>query len=128
MSDMNNKSQMHHIDDRQFMLWKTDCMSRQYREIKELKAKLRLAQCELSTIHKGQSHRMSMIESLSNVVVGFGVSMLANLLILPLFGYSPGIVDAGLIGAVFTVISLIRSYLMRRLFNWIGVRHALAAK
>lgn len=116
------------IEDKNLQRWIAYFIRRQYREIKKLETELRLAQRGLSTEHKGQSHRMSLIESLSNVVVGFGVSMLANLLILPLFGYSPGLVDAGLIGAVFTVISLIRSYLMRRLFNWIGVRHALAAK
>ncbi len=53
---------------------------------------------------------------------------LANITILPLFGYSPGLMDATLIGAAFTAISLIRSYLMRRLFNWIGVRYASSAK
>jgi hypothetical protein len=71
---------------------------------------------------------MSVIESLANVAVGFGVSLLANITILPLFGYSPGLMDATLIGAAFTAISLIRSYLMRRLFNWIGVRYASSAK
>ena len=116
------------IEDVQLKLWRTDCMRRQYREIQDLKAELRLAKREAKAACLGQSHRMSVIESLSNVAVGFGVSLLANITILPLFGYSPGLMDATFIGAAFTAISLIRSYLMRRLFNWIGVKHASSAK
>ena len=115
-------------EDAQLKLWRTDCMRQQYREIQALKAELRLARREARAACLGQSHRMSAVESLSNVAVGFGVSLLANITILPLFGYSPGLMDATFIGAAFTAISLIRSYLMRRLFNWIGVKHASSSK
>jgi hypothetical protein len=116
------------IEDMQLKLWRADCMRRQYREIQDLKAELRLARRGMRAAYSGQSHRMSVVESLSNVAVGFGVSLLANITILPLFGYSPSLIDATFIGAAFTAISLIRSYMMRRLFNWIGVKHALASK
>ena len=66
-----------------------------------------------------QSRRASFIESIANVVVGFSVATIANYYIIPLFGYPVTFSDSFWIGAVFTVISIIRSYLFRRLFNWI---------
>lgn len=116
------------IEKEQLQLWRTDRMLWQYREIQNLKAELRRIRQEVRSAGFGQSRQMSMIESISNVVVGFGVSLLANITVLPLFGYSPGLADATFIGIIFTAISLVRSYLMRRLFNWIGVKHALASK
>lgn len=58
-----------------------------------------------------------MIEAWVNVIVGFGISLLANLLVLPLFGYQVTVGDAFGIGLIFTIISIIRSYCIRRWFN-----------
>jgi hypothetical protein len=66
-----------------------------------------------------QRRRVSLLEAWLNIGIGFGVSFLANLLILPLYGM-PFKVSAFLeIGALFTVISVIRSYYVRRLFVWL---------
>ena len=46
-----------------------------------------------------------------------GIAFASNVLVLPLFGYRVTASDALGIGAVFTGISLVRSYLLRRLFN-----------
>lgn len=59
---------------------------------------------------------MSLVEASVNVLIGYLVSVLANWLVLPAFGYPVSVSDSFLIGAVFTVISLIRSYAVRRLF------------
>jgi len=115
------------IGDANLQLWRKDLMRRQYREIRELKAQLRAARRERVSV-RGQSRKASALESLSNVFIGFGVSTMANMLILPLFGYTPDLAEASIIGIIFTVISLIRSYCMRRLFNWIGERNAPAQK
>lgn len=64
-----------------------------------------------------QSKLFSFIESLTNVVVGFLVAVTANLLVLPLFGFNPNLSEATSIGVIFTLISLVRSYVLRRLFN-----------
>lgn len=64
-----------------------------------------------------QSRRMSMIEAVTNVLVGYGVAVLAQLAIFPLFGIAVSIGDNLAIGAAFTVVSLARSYAVRRLFN-----------
>lgn len=65
----------------------------------------------------GQSRRMSAIEAIANVLVGYGVAVLAQLAIFPLFGIAVSIGDNLAIGAAFTVVSLARSYAVRRLFN-----------
>ena len=67
----------------------------------------------------GQSRRMSAIEAIANVAVGYGVAVLAQLAIFPLFGIAVSLGDNLAIGAAFTVISLARSYAVRRLFNTI---------
>lgn len=128
MSAEKEEMSVSQIEKGQLQLWRTDRLLWQYREIQRLKTELRKAKQGVRPVCSGQSRQMSMVESIANVVVGFVVSLLANITILPLFGYSPGLVEATAIGAAFTAISLIRSYLMRRLFNWIGVKHALASK
>ena len=60
----------------------------------------------------------SFAEAWSNIAVGFGVNFGANLLILPRFGFHTLTVEKNLaIGALYTVISLVRSYCLRRWFN-----------
>ena len=64
-----------------------------------------------------QSKRNSAFEAFTNVAIGYIVSVLANVLILPMFGYNVTIGDSFAIGLAFTVVSLMRSYLLRRVFN-----------
>jgi len=67
-----------------------------------------------------QSRLMSAIEASFNVLIGYLVSVLANILILPLFGYDVTVADSFAIGIAFTAVSLVRSYALRRIFNWFG--------
>jgi hypothetical protein len=64
-----------------------------------------------------QSKRNSAFEAVTNVAIGYLVSVLANVMILPLFGYNVTIGDSFAIGLAFTLVSLVRSYLLRRAFN-----------
>ena len=64
-----------------------------------------------------QSKKMSLIESITNVIVGYSISVLAQILIFPMFGLSATIKENLLIGLCFTVISIARSYILRRIFN-----------
>jgi hypothetical protein len=60
----------------------------------------------------------SIAEAWANIAVGFTINYTANLLILPLFGFHG--LTAGknfVIGMIYTVISLVRSYVLRRWFN-----------
>ena len=64
-----------------------------------------------------QSRAGSLLEAIFNIVVGFSINWLANLCILPLFGFAVTGGQAFGIGLFFTAISLVRSYVIRRFFN-----------
>lgn len=66
-----------------------------------------------------QSRLQSLFEALANVVLGYGVALGAQLLVFPLFGIHLPLASNLAIGIIFTVVSLIRSYLLRRFFNWL---------
>ena len=65
---------------------------------------------------------MSLIEALTNVAVGYGLAVTMQMLMFPLFGLHASLADNLLIGAVFTVTSIARSFSLRRLFEAIRVR------
>lgn len=60
---------------------------------------------------------MSAVESVANVAIGYGVAVLAQVAIFPLFGLEVRLSDNLAIGGLFTLVSLARSYMVRRLFN-----------
>ena len=64
-----------------------------------------------------QSKRESLIETLTNVGIGWFISFIANMLVLPLFGYNINLTDGVLISIIFTIISIVRGYVVRRWFN-----------
>lgn len=65
-----------------------------------------------------QSRVMSGAEALANTLIGYAVSLAATAIVLPLFGYAISAADAVGISVAFTAISLVRSYALRRVFNW----------
>lgn len=69
-----------------------------------------------------QSKVYSLIESLANVAVGFGVMFAGQLVIFPLFGIDIDIEKNVGIGVAFTGLSITRSYVLRRVFNRINER------
>lgn len=64
-----------------------------------------------------QSRLSSFYEACMNIVIGFSINWVANLLILPIFGFNVTGGQAFGIGVFFTAISLVRSYVIRRWFN-----------
>ena len=71
-----------------------------------------------------QTRKGSLIEALINTSIGFGINFTANLIILPLFGFESLTVETNFyIGIAYTVISVVRSYVIRRWFN----QHIVAA-
>ena len=72
-----------------------------------------------------QTRLGSLIEALANVVIGFAINWAANMAILPLFGFHVTGGQAFGIGCFFTVISIVRSYALRR---WFNARLQLAAQ
>ena len=69
-----------------------------------------------------QSRTMSFVESLVNVAIGYFVALGAQLAIFPLFGIHVSLDQNLLIGALFTIVSIARSYALRRMFNRIHRR------
>jgi len=69
-----------------------------------------------------QTKKQSLIESITNVIIGYIVAVISNAAILPLFGVNLAFGDSMLIGVWFTVISLIRGYCVRRYFNKRGMK------
>jgi hypothetical protein len=60
----------------------------------------------------------SIAEAWANITVGFSINYAANMLILPLFGFKTLTALTNFeIGLLYTVISLARSYVLRRWFN-----------
>lgn len=69
-----------------------------------------------------QTRMMSLVESVANIIVGFAVAVITQLLVFPLFGLAASLSDNLIIGLIFTVVSLCRSYALRRLFNAVTER------
>ena len=59
----------------------------------------------------------SLIETLMNIAIGYGVALLSQIVIFPMFGIHVPLITNLWIGAWFTLISLVRSYIIRRWFN-----------
>ncbi|APH70624.1 DUF7220 family protein [Aquibium oceanicum] len=69
-----------------------------------------------------QTRRMSLVEALTNVAIGYGVAVATQLAIFPLFGLHVTLAQNLMMGAIFTVVSIVRSYALRRVFEEIRVR------
>ena len=64
-----------------------------------------------------QSRRMSLIEAIANVAVGYTLAVATQMVVFPWFGPHPSIGQKLALGGVFVGISLLRSYALRRLFE-----------
>ena len=63
-----------------------------------------------------QSRRMSALETCTNVCTGYVLAVATQVVVFPLFGLEPDWHEHYTIAAIFTGVSLVRSYLVRRLF------------
>lgn len=64
-----------------------------------------------------QLKKHSLFESITNVLIGYGVALLSQIIIFPFFGIIIPLKTNIWIGFWFTVISIIRSYVLRRIFT-----------
>jgi hypothetical protein len=69
------------------------------------------------TDNRGQSRLMSLVEAFANVLVGYGLAVLTQILVFPLFGLRTSLSENLAMGLVFTIVSLARSYVLRRTFE-----------
>ena len=77
-----------------------------------------------ASLHK-QSRRMSLIEAIANIAVGYSIAVAMQMLVFPLFGLDASLEENLALGALFTIASVCRSYLLRRIFEALRVRDRL---
>jgi len=73
-----------------------------------------------------QSKKQSFNESVVNVAVGYAVALVSQLIVFPLVGVQSTFNQNLKISLYFTIISLFRSYIIRRVFNKKGCKNAKA--
>ena len=67
-----------------------------------------------------QSRKMSAIESITNSFVGFWISVVLAMWTVPLLYGAPAPMKQNIISTVlFTIVSIVRSFIMRRFFTWL---------
>lgn len=64
-----------------------------------------------------QTKKHSLLESLTNVIVGLLMSFLTQLIIYPILDIEVSLNQNIIITAVFFIISFVRGYVIRRIFN-----------
>jgi hypothetical protein len=64
-----------------------------------------------------QSKKHSIIESIVQTIIGLGTSIIIQVVLYPLMGIPVTFSQNLIITAVFFVVSIIRGYLVRRIFN-----------
>src|SRR3982074_3466053 len=73
-----------------------------------------------------QTRAMAFMEAGTNVCVGFAFALVTQFTIFPMLGLAVSVANNLIIGAIFTVVSLLRSFTLRRLFEAVRVRNAIA--
>jgi hypothetical protein len=69
-----------------------------------------------------QSRTMSLVEAVANVVVGYGLAVATQVLVFPMFQLQVSIGETLVIGLIFTIVSIVRSYALRRFFERVRLR------
>jgi hypothetical protein len=69
---------------------------------------------------------MSFLETALSTVIGLVVALGTQLLVFPLFGFNPPLGTNLAITAIFTVVSIMRQFMVRRLFEALHIRHPLS--
>ena len=64
-----------------------------------------------------QSKKESFIETLTSVFIGWLIGVILNILVLPLFDYNITVIDSLWVSLIFTIVSVIRGYVIRGWFN-----------
>jgi hypothetical protein len=65
-----------------------------------------------------QTRKQSGVEAATNLVVGYLINMGANFVIFPIMGWSITLGQNLTIGVFYAIVSLLRSYGLRRFYNW----------
>ena len=69
-----------------------------------------------------QTKRMSLIETFTSLIVGLVISYAMAYTVLPIWGFEANTGSATSVTFIYTIVSVIRSYVIRRSFNFWYVR------
>lgn len=65
-----------------------------------------------------QSKALSFCETCFSTAFGFAINLAVQRTVFPWFGFTPPLAENVAISAIFTVTSVCRGYIVRRLFDW----------
>ena len=71
----------------------------------------------MAIVALSQSRSLSLIEAIANVVLGYGLAVALQVIVFPAFGLHLTLGQSLKIGLSFTVMSVLRSYVVRRVFE-----------
>jgi hypothetical protein len=66
------------------------------------------------------------VEAIATVLVGYGLAVTTQAVVFPIFGLQATLRENLAIGGIFVAVSVVRSYMLRRLFEWQADRAAAA--
>lgn len=64
-----------------------------------------------------QTKKQSLIESVTNVLIGMAISLIVQIIVYPLMDIEVKFIQNIYLTLIFTVVSIARSYVVRRFFN-----------
>lgn len=73
-----------------------------------------------------QTKKASLVEALLNVVIGYGIACFTQIVVLRAFGFPISVGESLTLGLIFTVISIARSFCLRRWFEYLRVKGILS--
>lgn len=65
---------------------------------------------------------MSALEAATNVVVGFAFALVTQFTVFPMLGLAVSVTNNLILGGIFTVVSMVRSFTLRRMFEALRLR------
>lgn len=69
-----------------------------------------------------QSRWQSLVEAWANTLIGYFVNLAVQLIVYPIYGATFTFAQNIQIGLIFMAVSIVRSYALRRGFNWLHGR------
>ena len=66
-----------------------------------------------------QSKKSSVIESVASTILGYIIAVVLYMIVLPMFGHNTNFTESVMLTFIFATASIIRGYVVRRLFNYL---------
>lgn len=74
-----------------------------------------------------QSKKLSLIESIVNVVSSFLMGVITQIIVFPFYGFKASVMANISLTLIFSLTGFIRSYTVRRIFNRLAEKNAVKA-